>query len=50
MGKEIRTRKIQKNIKMLDKSTIAAEHMKQVHVRTKECAGQAQREDRKSVV
>lgn len=44
MGKEIRTRKIQKNIKMLDKSTIAAEHMKQVHVRTKECAGQAQRE------
>lgn len=43
-GEKIRTQEIQKNIKMIDKGAIATEHLKQVYVRTKECAGQRQRE------
>lgn len=42
MGKEIRTRKIQKNIRTLDKGTVAAEHLKNVYVRTKDSVGQEQ--------
>ena len=42
MGKEIRTRKIQKNIRTLDKGSVAAEHLKNVYVRTKDSAGQEQ--------
>ena len=36
MGREIRTRKIQKNIRTLDKRTVAAEHLKNVYVRIKD--------------
>ena len=46
MGKEIRTRKIQKNIRTLDKGTITAEHLKNVYVRTKDSAGQEQKYNR----
>lgn len=42
MGREIRTRKIQKNIRTLDKGNVAAEHLKNVYVRTKDSVGQEQ--------
>ena len=46
MGREIRTRKIQKNIRTLDKGTVAAEHLKNVYVRTKDSVGQEQQYNR----
>lgn len=42
MKKEIRTRKVQKNIRRLDKSAVAAEHLKNIYVRTKDSVSQAQ--------
>lgn len=38
MSKEIKTRKVQKDIKVLDKVVTSTEHMKQAYVRTKEQA------------
>lgn len=46
MGKEIRTRKIQKNIRTLDKGTVAAEHLKNVYVRTKDNTVETQQYNR----
>lgn len=45
MAKEIKTRHINRDIKTLDKTVTAAEHMKRSYVRTKESAGQAQEQD-----
>ena len=42
MGKEIKTRQVHKNIKALDKTATAAEHMKRSYVRTKNSADQTQ--------
>ena len=42
MRKEIRTRKVQKSIRTLDKSAVAAEHLKNAYVRTKDSARQTQ--------
>ena len=45
MAKEIKTRHVNRNIKTLDKTVTAAEHMKHSYVRTKESEGQAQEQD-----
>ena len=42
MGKEIKTRQVHQNIKALDKTATAAEHMKRSYVRTKNSADQTQ--------
>ena len=36
MGKEIKTRQIKKDIKALDKTAVAAQHIRQVYVHTKD--------------
>lgn len=45
MAKEIKTHHVNRNIKTLDKTVMAAEHMKRSYVRTKESVGQAQEQD-----
>ena len=42
MGTEIKTREVRRDIKVLDKSAIAAERIRQFHVRTKEEMAQTQ--------
>lgn len=44
MRKEIRTRKVQKNIRKLDKSAVVAEHLKNTCVRTKDSVRQTQQD------
>lgn len=45
MGKKIKTRHINKDIKVLDKTATAAEHMKRSYVRTKNSAEQTQAQE-----
>ena len=42
MGRTIKTRHVQKDIKVLDKTVTAAEHMKGAYIRTRDSAEQAQ--------
>lgn len=42
MGRTIKTRHVQKDIKVLDKTVTAAEHMKGVYIRTRDSAEQTQ--------
>lgn len=42
MGRTIKTRHIQKDIKVLDKTVTAAEHMKGAYIRTRDSAEQTQ--------
>ena len=42
MGRTIKTRHVQKDIKVLDKTVTAAEHMKGAYIRTRDSAEQTQ--------
>lgn len=42
MGRTIKTRHVQKDIKVLDKTVTAAEHMKGAYIRTRDGAEQTQ--------
>ena len=42
MGRTIKTRHVQKDIKVLDKTVTAAEHMKGTYIRTRDSAEQTQ--------
>ena len=42
MGRTIKTRHVQKDIKVLDKTVTAAEHMKGAYIRTRDNAEQTQ--------
>ena len=42
MGRTIKTRHVQKDIKVLDKTVTAAEHMKWAYIRTRDSAEQTQ--------
>ena len=46
MGRTIKTRHVQKDIKVLDKTVTAAEHMKGAYIRTRDSAEQTQVKDR----
>ena len=48
MGRTIKTRHIQKDIKVLDKTVTAAEHMKGAYIRTRDSAEQTQERQRLS--
>ena len=45
MGRTIKTRHVQKDIKVLDKTVTAAEHMKGAYIRTRDSAEQTQRRE-----
>ena len=46
MGRTIKTRHVQKDIKVLDKTVTAAEHMKGAYIRTRDSAEQTQGRER----
>ena len=46
MGRTIKTRHVQKDIKVLDNTVTAAEHMKGAYIRTRDSAEQTQVKDR----
>lgn len=46
MGRTIKTRRVQKDIKVLDKTVTAAEHMKGAYIRTRDSAEQTQVKER----
>ncbi len=50
MGKEIKTRQIKKDIKALDKTAVAAQHIRQVYVHTKDSVKQGQTSENDSPV